>query len=86
MKLLWQQIPNSTITEILCNSVFDGVVFDLEHGCYNNETLYNCIQVCTLKNKLCFIRVTWLDKTVIRMSLDAGCSGIIFSTIKNRIT
>ena len=83
MKLLWQQIPNSTITEILCNSVFDGVVFDLEHGCYNNETLYNCIQVCTLKNKLCFIRVTWLDKTVIRMSLDAGCSGIIFSTIED---
>lgn len=83
MKLLWQQLSSPTITEILCGSIFDGVVFDLEHGCYNNETLYNCIQVCLLKNKLCFIRVTWLDKTVIRMSLDAGCSGVIFSTVED---
>ena len=83
MKLLWQQISNCTITEILCNSKFDGVVFDLEHGCYNNETLYNCIQICNLKNKLCFIRVTYLDKTVIRMCLDAGCTGVIFSTIED---
>jgi len=82
MRLLWQQLPSPIITEILCNSTFDGVVFDLEHGCFNNETLYNCIQVSLLKNKLCFIRVTWLDKTIIRMSLDAGCSGVIFSTVE----
>jgi len=82
MRLLWQQLPSPIITEILCNSTFDGVVFDLEHGCFNNETLYTCIQVCLLKNKLCFIRVTWLDKTIIRMSLDAGCSGVIFSTVE----
>ena len=83
MRLLWQQLSSPTITEILCNSTLDGVVFDLEHGCFNNETLYTCIQVCLLKNKLCFIRVTWLDKTVIRMSLDAGVSGVIFSTVQN---
>jgi len=83
MRLLWQQLPSPAITEILCNSTLDGVVFDLEHGCFNNETLYTCIQVCLLKNKLCFIRVTWLDKTVIRMSLDAGVSGVIFSTVQN---
>ena len=82
MKLLWQQLPSPIVTEILCNSTFDGVVFDLEHGCFNNETLYTCIQVCLLKNKLCFIRVTHLDKTVIRMSLDAGVSGVIFSTVQ----
>ena len=82
MKLLWQQLPSPIITEILCDSTFDGVVFDLEHGCFNNETLYTCIQVSLLKNKLCFIRVTWLDKTIIRMSLDAGCSGVIFSTVE----
>lgn len=83
MRLLWQQIPSTIITEIFCNTTFSGVVFDLEHGCFNNETLYNCIQICTLKNKTCFIRVTYLDKTVIRMSLDAGCSGVIFSTVEN---
>ena len=83
MTLLWQQIPSPIVTEILCNSTLDGVVFDLEHGCFNNETLYTCIQVCLLKNKLCFIRVTCLDKTIIRMSHDAGVSGVIFSTVQN---
>jgi len=82
MKVLWQQISSPTITEILCNSKFDGVVFDLEHGCFDNEKLYASIQVCSLSNKKSFIRVTDLDKPVIRMALDAGCSGVIMSTVE----
>ena len=80
MKVLWQQIASPIITEIFCKSNFDGVVFDLEHGCFNPETLYSCIQVCTLSKKTSLIRVTDVDKTTIRMALDAGCKGVILST------
>ena len=52
MKLAWQQIPSPTISELLCKSL-DGVVLDTEHGCFNNETLYNCIQVITANDKKC---------------------------------
>jgi 2-keto-3-deoxy-L-rhamnonate aldolase RhmA len=83
MKLLWQQIPSSIITEIFCNSDYDGVVFDLEHGSFNNETLYSCIQVCDLLKKKSFVRVSYLDKQVVRMSLDANCSGVILSTVES---
>ena len=82
MKLSWQQIPSSLVSEILCfNS--EGVVLDTEHGWYNNETLFSCIQVIKSKNKLCFVRLTDVDKKSIRYCLDSGVDGIIFSTIEN---
>ena len=82
MKLSWQQIPSTIISEMLCEG-FDGVVLDTEHGCFSNETLYNCIQLITAKTKLCLVRLTEINKTLIRMCLDAGASGLIFSTVED---
>ena len=50
MILSWQQIPSPSISEIMCRG-FDGVVLDTEHGCYNNETLFCCIQVIKANGK-----------------------------------
>lgn len=83
MKLFWQQIPSPLITEIFCSSSFDGVVLDLEHGHFNNESLYSCIQVGTLLKKNILVRVSHLDKQTIRLCLDANASGIILSTVEN---
>ena len=80
MNLTLQTIPSTMISEILAQSALDGVVLDTEHGCFNNETLYSCIQVITLLNKKCFVRVTDYNKQLIRMCLDANVDGIIFST------
>jgi len=82
MILSWQQIPSTIISEMLCEG-FDGVVLDTEHGCFNNETLYNCIQIITSGNKKAFVRLTEINKTLIRMCLDAGATGLIFSTVEN---
>ena len=82
MKLSWQQIPSTTISEMLCEG-FDGVVLDTEHGCFNNEALYNCIQIITAKQKQCLVRLTEVNKTLIRMCLDAGTTGLIFSTVED---
>jgi len=84
MRLYWQQIPSTIISEMYSRSTFDGVVLDTEHGSFNNETLYSCIQIITSLNKKCFIRFTHLDKTLVRMCLDAGCTGAIFSTIESK--
>lgn len=83
MKLLWQQLPTPVISELLCLNSTDGVVIDTEHGCFNPETLYSCIQVITLHKKKCFIRLTEINKTLIRTCLDAGAHGIIFSTVES---
>ena len=81
MILSWQQISSTIISEILCDN-FDGVVLDTEHGCFGNESLYACIQIVTCKQKKCFVRLTEVNKTLIRMCLDAGADGLIFSTIE----
>jgi 2-dehydro-3-deoxyglucarate aldolase len=83
MILSWQQIPSTTVSEILCYH-FDGVVIDTEHGCFNDETVYSCIQVIKANNKKCFVRLTEISKTKIRYLLDAGVDGLIFSTIESK--
>ena len=83
MILSWQQIPSPLVSELLCHN-FDGVVIDTEHGCFNNETLYGCIQVIKASKNRCFVRLTAIDKTIIRHCLDAGVDGLIFSTIETK--
>jgi len=88
-KFFWQQIPNQIVTEVLCKYCdcnklkYSGVVLDTEHAPFSDETLYSCIQVATLCGKECFVRVTHLDKKLVRMILDAGATGIIFSTVES---
>ena len=85
MRLLWQQISSTIISEIYADSDYDGIVLDTEHGAFNNENLYTSIQIITLRRKNCFVRVSHLDKALVRMCLDAGATGIIFSTVENEI-
>ncbi len=82
MRLAWQQIPSTVISDILCQNKLDGVVIDTEHACYSNETLYSCIQVVTSNNKKCFVRLGKDDKNMIKYCLDAGADGLIFSTVE----
>jgi 2-keto-3-deoxy-L-rhamnonate aldolase RhmA len=47
MHLTLQTIPSPIISELLTYSNLDGIVLDTEHGYFNNETLYACIQIIT---------------------------------------
>lgn len=83
MKFLWQQIPSTIVSEIFSSSPnFDGVVLDTEHSPYNEETLFSCIQVVKLSGKTCFVRLPYLDKSRTKICMDAGCDGLIFSTVE----
>ena len=84
MRLAWQQIPSTVISDILCQNELDGVVIDTEHACYNNETLYSCIQIITSNNKKCFVRLGKDDVYMAKYCLDAGASGLIFSTVEEK--
>ena len=82
MSFSWQQLASPVVTEILCLSDTEGVVLDLEHGCFNKETVMSCIQVATNMNKKCFVRLANADPDYIRVCLDAGCDGLIFANLK----
>ena len=83
MNLIMQTIPSPLISELLTYSELDGIILDTEHGHFNNETLYSCIQIITLSKKKCFVRFTDLNKQLVRMCLDAGIDGAIFSTVEH---
>ena len=80
----WQQIPDSTITEILCSLDYDGVILDAEHSNFTSNSLYRCIQVAKLCQKEVCVRFTNLDETLVRTCLDAGIDYAIFSTVEDR--
>ena len=82
MILTWQQIPSPIVSEILASLDVDGVVIDTEHGSFNNETLTSCIQVVTLAGKKCFVRLAEETVTMVRICLDSGADGLIFSTVE----
>ena len=71
MILTWQQIPSPIVSEVLAGQNCDGVVLDTEHGSFNKETLVSCIQVVTLMNKKCFVRLAEASVNMIRTCLDS---------------
>lgn len=84
MKLSWQQIPSTVVTDILCLNSDDGLVIDNEHASFNPETLYACIQIATANGKKCFVRLPEISTTLVRRCLDAGATGLIFSTVETK--
>ncbi len=83
MQLLWSQIANTTITEILCSTKMDGIVLDYEHGVFNRESLLECIRVITLSGKRAYIRIKKTQKDMINFAIDIGCHGIILANVDN---
>lgn len=83
MNLTLQTISSPIVSEILCKTTLDGIVLDKEHGVFGNLDLVYCIQVIKNNNKKCFVRVADLDKHLVRMCLDNGVDGIIFSSVND---
>jgi len=81
MNLLFQQIANTTVTEILCSTQMDGIVLDTEHGYFNNETLVDCIRVIKLSGKQAFVRMK-IDQQLAQLCIDNSINGIILSDVR----
>jgi len=82
LKMLWQQIPNHIVTDIMTQTdVFDGVVLDTEHAGFNIETIVALIALSIAKKKECFVRLTEPNEAFVRQCLDAGATGIICANV-----
>ncbi len=55
----------------------DFILFDGEHGIFNNENLVNCLQVARLKGTPSFIRVADTEYHLISRALYMGADGIM---------
>lgn len=80
----WMQISNPDLTELMCNSKFSWIAFDMEHGSFAINDLPNLFRAAELNNKLTFVRLPNKEMYICSQVLDAGCAGIIIPNIKNK--
>ncbi len=85
LNLLWQQISNSTVTELLCTTKMDGIVLDCEHGYFNPETLVDCVRVIRLYKKKALVRVREDDVKTMQLAYDNNCWGIVVANAQKNV-
>ncbi len=71
-----QNISSTVIIERMCDSV-DFLLFDGEHGIFNNENLIECLQVARLKSTPALVRVADTVYHLISRALYLGADGIM---------
>jgi len=79
----WQQIPNSSISEILGNADYDWVAIDLEHGSVGLSQLPDLFRAIELGETLPLARIAQSTPKDCKQALDAGAGGIIAPMIEN---
>lgn len=66
------------------NSGFDWVLYDLEHGPREIETVNEMVRQSTPSRASTVIRVVWNDRNAIKRALDTGAFGIIVPWVSSR--
>ena len=79
----WQQIPNSSISEILGYSGYDWVAIDMEHGSISIDQLPDLFRAIELGGSLPFTRLLKPEASYCKQALDAGSAGIIVPMIES---
>tara|TARA_E500000178_G_C16999335_1_gene744869 strand:- start:336 stop:1109 length:774 start_codon:yes stop_codon:yes gene_type:complete len=80
----WMQISSPDLTELVCDSSYSWIAFDMEHGSFSINDLPNLFRSAELYDKLSFVRLPNKRIDICAQVLDAGCSGIIIPNIKNK--
>mgnify|MGYP001383564274 CR=1 FL=1 len=79
----WQQIPNSSISEILGDANYDWVAIDMEHGSINKNQLPNLFRAIELGGTLPLVRLAKPSGKLCKDALDSGAGGVIVPMITN---
>ena len=79
----WQQIPSPDVTHILCQSSYDWIAVDMEHGLFDFSLLPQITRVCHLFKKAPLLRLAASDPLNASRGLEAGFSGLILPSIRS---
>ena len=81
---LWQQFPTAMASRFLAQMHWDFIVLDMQHGCLNYETTYECIHVLRAGGAKPWVRTPIDNYSEINKILDLGAQGIVVPMINNR--
>ena len=81
---LWQQFPTPMASRFLAQMGWDFVVLDLQHGCLDYETVYECIHTLRACGCRPWVRTTIGNYSEINKVLDLGAQGVVVPMINSR--
>ena len=70
-------LHSTPMLELMNEDYLDFVLFDMEHGTYNNENLVPLMQTCRLLGLPCFVRVPDVTYHHIARCMDLGADGVM---------
>lgn len=81
---LFQQIPIPAISRYLGQQGWDWIVLDMQHGCMDLTTAYECIHTIRTTGASPIVRVSIGGYSEIQKLLDLGAAGIVVPMVNSR--
>ena len=81
---IWQILNSNLITDIISSAGFHLIIFDLEHGLHNTETIQNCLHTAKLASLFTIARIPTQQYQNLVPIIDTGIDGILFPHIETK--
>ncbi len=79
----WCQFFDQFAIKVLCNSNYDWIALDMEHGVYNFKDISILSDIIKSHHKFTFVRINESNENNIQRSLDCGADGLILPMIED---
>ncbi len=80
---IWQQFPLPMVSRFLGQMGWDWVILDMQHGCPNTETAYECIHVLRTAGTVPIVRVNVGAPSEVQRALDLGARGVVVPMVNS---
>ena len=80
----WLSIPSGISTEIMAHQEWDVLTIDMQHALVSVSDMVPMITAISTTDVTPFVRVPWLEPSIIMKALDAGNYGVICPMINTR--
>ncbi len=80
---IWQQFPLPMVSRYLAAMGWDWVILDMQHGCLNTETAYECIHTIRTAGAAPIVRVSVGVPHEVQRALDLGARGVIVPMVNS---
>src|ERR1043166_7938802 len=82
---LFQQIHLAMVSRHLAQEGWDWIVLDMQHGCFNFQTTYDCIHTIRSAGAKPIVRVPVGSFGEIQKVLDLGAMGVVVPMVNSRL-
>ncbi len=80
---IWQQFPLPMVSRLLGRMGWDWVILDMQHGCLNAETVYECIHTLWAAGTTPLVRTSIGAPAEVQRALDLGARGVVVPMVNS---